>query len=112
MPEWIPDLLVVLLFLAFGGGIGYSLSQWQCARDLARLRLLLDLERQRSLCRRWQRALKMDEDEWPAEEDDLSLPQCVTCVFYTLPAEGNWCPMFKDPPEVEGGCKQWRGKEE
>jgi hypothetical protein len=41
MPDWTPDLLVVLLSLAFGGYIGHSLARWQCARDLARLRSLV-----------------------------------------------------------------------
>ena len=41
MTDWLPDLFVVLLSLAFGGGIGYALSQWHAARDLALLRTLV-----------------------------------------------------------------------
>ena len=35
--------------------------------------------------------------------------QCTTCLFYVLPSGDDWCYMFKEPPEVEGVCKQWKG---
>ena len=47
---WPAILLAILLSLAAGTVSGWSLSQQRAARDLARLRLLLNLERERCDC--------------------------------------------------------------
>ena len=98
MTDYLAILLGILLSLAAGAGIGWFLCQ----------------QRTRALCGRCQRGLRMDGDEWEGvgEDDDASvLPQCITCMFYTLSCgDGGWCYMFKEPPETEGECKQWKGK--
>ena len=48
MPDYLAILIAILLSLAAGAGIGWSLCQ----------------QRMRALCGHCQRALKMDEDEW------------------------------------------------
>ena len=50
LTDYLAILLGILLSLATGAGIGWSLCQQRAARDLARLRLLLDLERERCDC--------------------------------------------------------------
>ena len=52
MSDYLAILLGILLSLAAGAGIGWSLSQ----------------QRMRALCVRCQRALKMDEGEWEEVE--------------------------------------------
>ena len=52
LTDWPAVLLAILLALAAGAGIGWSLCQ----------------QRTRALCGRCQRALRMDEDEWEEVE--------------------------------------------
>jgi len=47
LTDWPAILLAILLALAAGAGIGYGIGQQRAARELARLRLLLELERGR-----------------------------------------------------------------
>ena len=91
LTDWPAVLLAILLSLAVGASIGWFLCQ----------------QRMRALCVRCQRALKMD--EWgPMADDEPVPPQCTTCLFYVLPAGDGWCYMFKEPPEMEGECAQWK----
>ena len=87
---------IALLACTLAAFIGYC---W--GRDVAQ-------QRTRALCVRCQRALRMD--EWdPVADDEPVPPRCTTCLFYVLPAGSDWCYMFKEPPETEGECAQWKG---
>ena len=50
LTDYLAILLGILLSLATGAGIGYGLGQQRAARELARLRSLLNLERERCDC--------------------------------------------------------------
>ena len=133
LTDWPAVLLGILLSLAAGAGIGYGLGQQRAARELARLRSLVP----EMWLLRWAarmvayliRTQPTDNDtralEWVQRLFDIaarieaagagaeSVPQCITCRFYTLSGgDGNWCYMCKEPPEVEGECAQWKGKGE
>ena len=50
LTDWPAIFLGILLSLAAGAGIGWLLCRQRAALELARLRLLLDLERERCDC--------------------------------------------------------------